>query len=100
MSLEKSKNPRDVITVPVASKKLYACMDRSRYTFIVALGSSKTEVKQAVETISNVKVSLVSTISRKGKTYRIHAGIGKSKDTHRAIVILRERTVNIFGNMV
>ena len=48
MSLEKSKNPRDVIIAPVVSEKSYACMDRGQYTFIVAPGSNKTEIKQAV----------------------------------------------------
>ena len=57
MSLEKSKNPRDVIIAPVVSEKSYACMDRGQYTFIVAPGSNKTEIKQAVEAIFDVKVS-------------------------------------------
>ena len=94
MSLEKSKNPRDVIIAPVVSEKSYACMDRGQYTFIVAPGANKTEIKQAV-----VKVSSVNTINRKGKTHRTRTGIGKSKDTRRAIVTLREGTIDIFGDV-
>ena len=74
MSLEKSKNPRDVIIAPVVSEKSYACMDRGQYTFIVAPGSNKTEIKQAVEAIFDVKVSSVNTINRKGKTHRTRTG--------------------------
>ena len=99
MSLEKSKNPRDVIIAPVVSEKFYACMDRGQYTFIVAPGSNKTEIKQAVEAIFDVKVSSVNTINRKGKTHRTRTGIGKSKDTRRAIVTLREGTIDIFGDV-
>ena len=55
MSLEKSKNPRDVIIAPVVSEKSYACMDRGQYTFIVAPGSNKTEIKQAVEAEGKAK---------------------------------------------
>ena len=105
MSLEKSKNPRDVIIAPVVSEKSYACMDRGQYTFIVAPGflvdprASKTEIKQAVEAIFDVKVSSVNTINRKGKTHRTRTGIGKSKDTRRAIVTLREGTIDIFGDV-
>ena len=37
--------------------------------------------------------------SRKGKTHRTRTGIGKSKDTRRAIVTLREGTIDIFGDV-
>ena len=99
MSLEKSKIPRVVIIAPVVSEKSSACMDRGQYTFIVAPGSNKTEIKQAVEAIFDVKVSSVNTINRKGKTHRTRTGIGKSKDTRRAIVTLREGTIDIFGDV-
>ena len=99
MSLEKSKNPRDVIVAPVVSEKSYACMDRGQYTFLVAPGSNKTEIKQAVEAIFGVKVASVNTQTRQGKTRRTRNGLGKSKDTKRAIVTLREGTIDIFGDV-
>ena len=36
--------------------------------------------------------------NRRGKTCRTRTGIGKSKDTKRAIVTLREGTIDIFGD--
>lgn len=99
MSLEKSKNPRDIIVAPVVSEKSYACMDRGQYTFLVAPGSNKTEIKQAIEAIFDVKVDSVNTSNRKGKTRRTRNGIGKAKDTKRAIVTLREGTIDIFGEV-
>ena len=99
MSLEKSKNPRDVIVAPVVSEKSYACMDRGQYTFLVAPGSNKTEIKQAIEAIFDVKVAAVNTQNRQGKTRRTRTGTGKSKDTKRAIVTLREGTIDIFGDV-
>jgi large subunit ribosomal protein L23 len=99
VSLEKSKNPRDVIVAPVVSEKSYACMDRGQYTFLVAPGSNKTEIKQAVEAIFGVKVASVNTQNRQGKTRRTRNGLGKSKDTKRAIVTLREGTIDIFGDV-
>ena len=99
MSLEKSKNPRDVIVAPVVSEKSYACMDRGQYTFLVAPGSNKTEIKQAIEAIFDVKVASVNTQNRQGKTRRSRTGLGKSKDTKRAIVTLREGTIDIFGDV-
>lgn len=65
----------------------------------MAPGSNKTEIKQAVEAIFGVKVASVNTQNRKGKTRRTRTGIGKSKDTKRAIVTLREGTIDIFGNV-
>ena len=99
MSLENSKNPRDVIVAPVVSEKSYACMDRGQYTFLVTPGSNKTEIKLAVEAIFDVKVASVNTQNRRGKTRRTRTGMGKSKDTKRAIVTLREGTIDIFGDV-
>lgn len=99
MSLEKSKNPADVIIAPVVSEKSYACMDRGQYTFLVAPGSNKTEIKQAVEALFDVKVASVNTQNRQGKTRRTRQGVGKSKDTKRAIVTLREGSIDIFGDL-
>ncbi|WP_136193635.1 MULTISPECIES: 50S ribosomal protein L23 [Actinomyces] len=99
MSLEKSKNPRDVILAPVVSEKSYTCMDRGQYTFLVDPAANKTEIKIAVEAIFGVKVESVNTINRRGKTRRTRTGIGKSKDTKRAIVTLREGTIDIFGDV-
>jgi len=99
VSLEKSKNPRDIIIAPVVSEKSYACMDRGQYTFLVAPGSNKTEIKMAIESIFNVKVDSVNTANRKGKTRRTRTGLGKSKDTKRAIVTLREGSIDIFGDV-
>ena len=99
MSLENSKNPRDVIVAPVVSEKSYACMDRGQYTFLVTPGSNKTEIKLAVEAIFDVKVASVNTQNRRGKTRRTRTGMGKSKDTKRAIVTLSEGTIDIFGDV-
>ena len=90
MSLEKSKNPRDVIIAPVVSEKSYACMDRGQYTFIVAPHANKTEVKIAIEKIFDVRVIAVNTQNRQGKRRRTRFGIGKRVDVKRAIVTVAE----------
>ena len=99
MSGSINKDPRDVIIAPVVSEKSYGLIDEGKYTFLVDPRSNKTEIKQAVEAIFDVKVSSVNTINRKGKTHRTRTGIGKSKDTRRAIVTLREGTIDIFGDV-
>ncbi|MFF8344880.1 50S ribosomal protein L23 [Cellulosimicrobium funkei] len=92
-----TKDPRDVILAPVVSEKSYGLLDEGKYTFVVDPRANKTEVKIAVEQIFSVKVASVNTINRKGKTRRTRFGLGKRKDTKRAIVTLREGTIDIFG---
>ena len=97
MSLEPAKNPRDIILKPVVSEKAYGLMDAGQYTFIVDPRANKTEIKNAIEEIFLVKVASVNTQNRPGKRVRTRSGYGKRKDTKRAIVTLREGTIDIFG---
>jgi large subunit ribosomal protein L23 len=83
-------DPRDVILAPVISEKSYALLDQNAYTFVVHPESNKTEIKQAVEAIWNVKVTSVNTINRKGKQKRFRYTMGRRPDTKRAVVKLRE----------
>jgi large subunit ribosomal protein L23 len=92
------KDPRDILVAPVVSEKSYGLLDQGKYTFIVDPRSNKTEIKIAVEQIFGVKVDSVHTLNRKGKTRRTRFGLGKRKDTKRAIVTLREGTIDIFGS--
>ena len=92
-----AKDPRDVLLAPVVSEKSYGLLDEGKYTFIVAPSANKTEIKIAVEKIFDVKVDSVHTLNRKGKTRRTKFGIGKRKDTKRAIVTLKEGSIDIFG---
>lgn len=91
-------DPRDVLLKPVVSEKSYALLDENKYTFIVAPGSNKTEIKQAVETVFEVKVTGVNTINRQGKRKRTRTGFGQRAATKRAIVTLAEGDrIDIFG---
>ncbi|MBD8080529.1 50S ribosomal protein L23 [Cellulosimicrobium arenosum] len=92
-----TKDPRDVILTPVVSEKSYGLLDEGKYTFVVDPRANKTEIKIAIEQIFDVKVASVNTINRKGKSRRTRYGLGKRKDTKRAIVTLREGTIDIFG---
>ncbi|SDC28135.1 LSU ribosomal protein L23P [Sanguibacter gelidistatuariae] len=94
------KNPRDIVIAPVLSEKSYGLLDEGKYTFLVDPRANKTEIKIAIEKIFDVKVSSVNTINRKGKTRRTRFGIGKRKDTKRAIVSLREGSIDMFGGPV
>ncbi len=92
------KDHRDVLIAPVVSEKSYSLLDANKYTFLVHPDANKTEIKIAVEKIFGVKVTSVNTINRVGKTRRTRNGIGKRKDTKRAIVSLAEgHRIDIFA---
>jgi large subunit ribosomal protein L23 len=91
-----NKNPRDVIIRPVISEKSYGLIDEGKYTFEVDPRSNKTEIKQAVEQIFNVKVDSVNTMNREGKTRRTRFGMGKRKNTKRAVITLKSGSIDIF----
>jgi large subunit ribosomal protein L23 len=91
-------DPRDVLLKPVVSEKSYALLDENKYTFIVDPRSNKTQIKQAVETVFEVKVTGVNTINRVGKRKRTRTGFGQRAATKRAIVTLAEGDrIDIFG---
>lgn len=82
------KGARDVILRPVVSEKSYAGLEQNRYTFIVSPDANKTEIREAVQTIWNVRVLKVSTINRRGKTKRFRYTQGRRPDEKRAVVTL------------
>ena len=93
------KDPRDVIFEPVVSEKSYDLIDDlNTYTFLVDPRANKTEIKQAVQQIFDVKVDSVNTMNRKGKKKRTGWVVGKRKDTKRAMVTLADGdSIDIFG---
>ena len=84
------KDPREVIKAPVISEKSYGLLDDNKYTFVVDPRANKTEIKQAIEKIFDVKVTKIATQNRRGKYKRRGYVVGKRPDTKRAIVTLAE----------
>ena len=94
----KITDPRDILLAPVVSEKSYGLLDENKYTFIVAPDANKTQIKIAVETVFDVKVTAVNTMNRIGKRRRTRAGWGKQRDTKRAIVSVAEgQRIDIFS---
>jgi len=82
------KSPRDIVIRPVVSEKSYGALERNSYTFLVDPRANKTEIKEAIQQIWNVRVLSVNTIKRKGKVKRTRLGIGRRPDQKRAMVTL------------
>lgn len=98
MSTVKIRNHRDILLAPVVSEKSYALLDENKYTFLVAPDANKTEIKIAVESVFDVKVTSVNTLNRQGKKRRTRSGTGKRADTKRAIVSVADgQRIDIFS---
>ena len=82
------KSPRDVIIRPIVSEKSYAGLEANRYTFLVHPDANKTEIKEAIQKIWNVRVLGVNTLNRKGKVKKQRLVTGRRSDEKRAIVTL------------
>ncbi|HHW69684.1 MAG TPA: 50S ribosomal protein L23 [Tenericutes bacterium] len=84
-------NYRDVIKAPIISEKTAdLAQNNNTITFSVDVKANKTQIKQAVEKIFNVKVESVNTINVKPKTKRVGKYVGKTNRVKKAIVKLKE----------
>jgi large subunit ribosomal protein L23 len=94
----KIRDHRDILLAPVVSEKSYSLLDENKYTFLVAPGANKTEIKIAVEAVFKVHVTGVNTLNRPGKKRRTRSGFGKRPDTKRAIVTVADgERIDIFS---
>jgi large subunit ribosomal protein L23 len=65
-----SLHPGEVLIAPVVSEKSYGQIAQNRYTFKVHQDAHKTQVRQAVEELFDVKVLKVAIIKVQGKPKR------------------------------
>lgn len=94
------RDHRDVIIKPVITEKSMNLLVDNKYTFIVDKRANKTEIKNAVESIFNVKVDKVYTINVKGKPKRMGRFEGKTPERKKAIVALKPgQKIPIFEGM-
>jgi len=84
------KSPRDIVIRPVVSEKSYAGLEGNSYTFLVAHGANKTEIKEAIQQIWSDRLLSVNTKNRKGKVKRTRLGSGRRPDQKRAVVTLAQ----------
>ena len=82
---------RDIIKAPIITEKTASIsQDGQSYVFKVDVKANKTEIKQAIEKIFNVKVLEVRTINVKPKKKRVGRYTGMTSKYKKAIVKLAE----------
>lgn len=83
-------NYRDIIKAPIITEKSASLAENNTYVFSVDVKANKTQIKQAIENIFNVKVENVNTINVKPKKKRVGRYYGKTNRVKKAIVKLSE----------
>lgn len=83
-------NYRDIILAPVITEKTSCMESEGKYAFKVDARANKTEIKQAIEKIFNVKVVAVNTINSHPKKKRVGKYEGMTNKYKKAIVTLAE----------
>ena len=78
-----------VIIRPVVSEKSYVLAANDKYTFRVHQDAHKTQIRQAVEALFDVKVLEVRTISVRSKPKRRGHTSGRTRAWKKAIVQVR-----------
>lgn len=85
-----------VVYGPHVTEKAVSGSDANIHAFKVAVTASKREIKNAVETLFEVKVADVRTVNVKGKAKSFGKRQGKRKDWKKAYVRLAEgSTLNV-----
>ena len=92
-----SLHPNEVLLAPVVSEKSYSLITDRKYTFRVHPEAHKTQIRQAVEELFDVKVENVNVTQVKSKPKRRGLFRGRRPGWKKAIVQVREGdTIEIF----
>jgi large subunit ribosomal protein L23 len=81
---------RQVVIAPVVSEKSYSLIEDNKYSFRVHPRAHKTQIRQAVEELFDVKVEAVNIVKVQPKPKRRGWHRGQKPGWKKAIVQLRE----------
>jgi large subunit ribosomal protein L23 len=84
-----SLHPNQVLLAPHVSEKSYSLIPDRKYTFKVHPDAHKTQIRQAIEDLFDVRVVEVRTASVKSKPKRRGLTAGRSRSWKKAIVQVR-----------
>ena len=83
--------PHQILLRPLVTEKgVHRASRNNQYAFQIHREATKLDVKAAVESLFDVKVTAVRTQTRKGKFRRFRNKMGRTSDWKKAIVQLHE----------
>ncbi|ELS00539.1 ribosomal protein L23 [Xenococcus sp. PCC 7305] len=96
-------NPRDLadlILKPIVTEKATLQMEENKYVFDVLPKATKPEIKAAIESLFDVKVTSVNTLKLPRKQRRVGRFVGYKAQYKRAIVTLQEgNSIELFPDV-
>ena len=88
-------NAYDVIIKPVLTEKAYDDIPNKKYCFFVHVDATRTDVKEAIETIFDVKVEKVNIVNVRGKVKSERGTTGRTAARKKAFVRLTDKSKSI-----
>ena len=85
-----SLDPREILIAPVVSEKSYSLIEDNKYSFRVHSKAHKTQIRQAVEELFDVKVEGVNIVKVQAKPKMRNSRKGTRPGWKKAIVQLAE----------
>ena len=82
--------PSDIIKALLKTEKSTLYEPKAKYLFLVEKTANKIQIKRAVEQLYGVKVKGVNTFIASGKLKKVRYQLGKTPDSKKAIVTLKE----------
>jgi large subunit ribosomal protein L23 len=96
MSKDAKERYYDIILSPLVTEKSTRGSEHNQVTFKVSTDATKPEIKKAVESLFEVKVKRVNTISMDGKVKRFKGHLGRRVNWKKAIISLADgETIDI-----
>ena len=88
---------QDILIRPVISEKATNLREQDKYVFVVHPDATKTQIKDAVRKLFNVKVVSCTTMNVSGKEKRLRGRPGFTASYKKAIVRLAKgETIKVF----
>ena len=95
------KSAHDIILRPILTEKSYMDLADKKYVFVVHPDANRTAVKQAVESLFDVKVEKVNIVNQLGKIKRQGMTSGRRASVKKAYVTLKSdsKAIEFFEGM-
>ena len=93
-----SRQARDILIRPLITEESSILQaEQNKYTFEVHRSATKIDIRNAIESMFEVRVSSVRTMNVPGKDRRVGRNIGRRPDWKKAVVKLAEgETIDMF----
>lgn len=85
-----------VLVKPLVTEKSAIAQSKNKYSFVVAKGANKDQIKKAIEEVYGIRPSNVNVANIEGRRVRFGRSMGRRSDYKKAIITLPQgKTIDI-----